>query len=490
MKPIAILVLGCVPLAALTVWSFVELASVDKRVAVPEADEQVVAAREAAEQFHASARAEEEPLRALEPTELLAGRPLEGLAEAGEASRLRSLAEPWLRWQEALETAEATVEADRPAAIGDLDGLKAALTRLEELKTGVEMSSLHGTQPLQKVVRLRIELVKARIRQIEREREAAAQIAQARAAFQATEYARCVKLCDEVLSGYAKVIDARAAENLRILRQRAQFWDDTGRMNSDLETADSLPQRRTVLAAFLAKYPDRHTHTDPEQKVLDRCKQDLGEMTAKIEAGEKDQAATEAVERLRAQLPDDFSTRLAKAAETVGQYDTETCRAALQGEVQRWIEEFLPEKQIEEEPRIQEVETTRHEIVRGYFTEVNSPRGYKRYPTYEQSLRPVSEVGTYLANRLLGGPAPSLPRRCMTRYNQAREALIEAPQQAEAWQALAALCGRLDKELADYRRKPGSSQQPLSFEREARFAAERLGKTDEENLKKLWLNSD
>ena len=486
MKPIAILILGCVPLAALTVWSFVELASVEHDLAGPGTAEDLQARAETAEQFRAQVRADQQPLTELAKADLLAGRPLEGLAKAPDASRLKRLEQPWPQWVEALRTSEALIDADRPTAIGDVEALEKATSQMEELKARIEGSSLQGTDPVLKVVRGRIDRLETRIARIEQEGEAGSRIGRARAAFHATEYAQCVKLCDELLSKYAEVIDATAAENVRILRQRAQFWDDAGRLFSDLETAGTMPKRRTVLQGFVDKYPDRHVHMDSERKILDQCRRDLTDTVQKIESAEKDRAATESIERLRADLPAAFSDRLKRAGEIADRYGTETCRATLRGEICRWLAEFLPEKKIEESPRLQEVETAQHQIVRGYFTQVNSPRGYKRYPTHEQSIRPVSEVGTYLANQLLGAPGATIPRRCVARYNTARAAVMDSPRLKRAWRELAELCDRLDKELEAYRQKPGSSKEKLSFGSEARFARDRLNSADWEHLEKLW----
>jgi len=486
MKSILVLTLGCVPLAALTVWSFVELASVEHDLTGPGTAEDLQAQAEAAEQFRAQVRAEQEPLAELAKADLLAAPPLEGLAEAPDASHLKQLGQEWPRWVEALRTSQALVDADRPTAVGDLEALKKATTQMEELKAALGGSSLQGTDPVLKVVRARIDRLKRRIAKIEQEQDAAGRIAGARAAFHATQYAQCVKICDGLLAERAQAVDARTAENVRILRQRAQFWDDAGRLASDLETAGTLPARRNVLQGFVDKYPDRHVHMDSERKILDRCRRDLADTVAKIESAEKDRAAAESIDRLRADLPADFSDRLKRAGQIADRYGTETCRATLRAEVRRWLAERLPEKRLQESPRLQEAETSRREIVRGYFTAVNSPRGYKRYPTYEQSIRPVSEVGTYLASQLLAAPGATVPRRCVARYETARAALIDNPRPKHAWRQLAELCDQLDEELEAYRKKPGSSQEKLSFSAEAQFARDRLASADWEHLEKLW----
>ena len=114
-------------------------------------------------------------------------------------------------------------------------------------------------------------------------------------------------------------------------------------------------------------------------------------------------------------------------------------------------------------------------IIRGFFKAVQAGGGevvgYKRYPTQEQLLNPVAEVGTYRAGDLRSGPGPSVPRDCATRYNQARQGLLQQPGAVEAWTEFADLCDALQRALEEYRNKPGSEPSgPLSFESEGRFA--------------------
>jgi hypothetical protein len=489
MKPIAILILGCVPLAVLTGWSFVELAAIDDSLFRPAAPDDVQAATRSAQQAESRAQAGQRPLTALAETDLLAGQPLEALAETPDPGPWNELGRQWPQWVEAVRTAQAVVEADRPMAVGDLDGLKKAAGQLETLKTKLEKSSLRGTDELLKVVRGRIDEIRSRTARIEQEREAAVEIARARTAFQASEYAQCAGICDEVLLRYSQMLDTRAADEVRALRERAQFRDDARRALADLEKADIPQRRRAVLQPFLDKYPDRGAWTAAEQKILDQCRQDLQASVAKIDAADKEKAAGEAIARLRSELPAGFAERVQRAGEIFDRYPMEACKLALRREVRQWLAELLPEKKIEESPQLQEVETTRREIVRGFFTAVQSPRGYKRYPTYEQSVNPISEVGTYLAKELLGGPAASVPRRCVTRYAAARQQVLDNPHQKLAWQQLAAMCDQLEEELGKYRQKQGASDESLGFAAEAALARGQSASPAWGPLEKLFASS-
>ena len=98
----------------------------------------------------------------------------------------------------------------------------------------------------------------------------------------------------------------------------------------------------------------------------------------------------------------------------------------------------------------------------------------------------VASLCAYLASQLLGAPGATVPRRCVARYEAARAALIDNPRPKQAWRQFAELCDQLDKELEAYGKKPGSSQEKLSFSAEAQFARGRLDSADSESLEKLW----
>ena len=65
-----------------------------------------------------------------------------------------------------------------------------------------------------------------------------------------------------------------------------------------------------------------------------------------------------------------------------------------------------------------------------------------------------------------------MPRRCAAQYNEARRRLLDRPTRKEAWNELAALCDKLERELRGYRDKPGASDEKLSFGAESQFVRE------------------
>ncbi len=145
-------------------------------------------------------------------------------------------------------------------------------------------------------------------------------------------------------------------------------------------------------------------------------------------------------------------------------------RARLRG----WLEQALPEKTLREPPTLQEAETTSGQLLRGFFKEVRDAQGnlvgYKRYSTYEQSLDPVAEVGTYRLEEFKVAPGPSTLARCVRRYRDARKRLLDQPGRQELWVEFAALCEALHAEVRAYRTRAPAGVDLLSFEQEAKFA--------------------
>jgi len=120
--------------------------------------------------------------------------------------------------------------------------------------------------------------------------------------------------------------------------------------------------------------------------------------------------------------------------------------------------------------------------VRGLFKEVRDGGGnllgYKRYPTYEQLLNPVSEVGTFRLQDLASPPGESTLARCVHRYNEARTRLLESPDRQAVWTEFAGLCESLDTEVQKYQARLRAEQPLVRFDQEAHFARDVLANID------------
>lgn len=478
MRSIVILFVGCVPLAVLTAWSFVELGSVDGRPAPQNVIAGVPAQTELAEKVRAQLEREKPLSDELAETDLLAGEAIPTLDALPADSSFKPVADAWPQWTGAHQLVTEYLRVARLAETAELEDLKDVGLRLQALKEKCRTSPPKGSEPFVTLLDRRIADLKQQVVQRERQLEAATLLDRARAAFKDEQYGQCVAFCNDLLSSYAAVMDASTAEKVGILRERARFWADAGRLVLLLGEADTPARRIAVLESFLNKYSDPASRTATEQRVLEKCRRQLDELKDQLAAEEQDRAAARLIDELGESLPARFDDRLENTVRIVRKYPTDAVKLQLRTSVEQWLREFVPEKQIRELPLLEEAETSRREIIRGFFKEVKAPDGtpvgYKRYPTYAQYLNPVAEVGTYRKAELIAGPAPSVPRRCVTRYGELRERLLEKPDRREMWVEFAALCETLQAELNEYRKKPGSSSEPLSFEEEGRFARELL----------------
>jgi len=502
MKSMVILVLGCLPLGVLTVWSFVEIGAIDEQLGSPCTTRNPEAEAGLAVKVGAQVSREKPVVAGLADVDLLSGEALPGLDAVTEESSFNAVKDTWPQWTAARRMVAEFLQTERLAAAAaprqveqiPLEQLDRANRQLEDLKRQYEglkqkyekLKQDYQNSPARETARfltlvdLRIADMDRRIDECKKRLEAAALLSDARAAFQPQKYGQCAGLCDKLLSGYSAVLDSSVVEKVSVLRQRAQFWADAERLSSELKEADALARREAILEDFLNKHNDGISRTRAEQRILEQCEEDLRDVTAQIEAQKANQAAQELIRRLNQDLPAAFDDRLRSTAQIVDAYPTETVKMTLRGNARQWLQEFLPEHEIAESPGLKEAETTRHEIVRGFFADVKAPDGtlfgYKRYPTPEALADPAFDVGTYRKEEFLVPPGESTPRRCVRQYNEARNRLLESPSRRAAWVELAALCESLEAELRDYRKKKGASREDpeLSFEREGRFVREFL----------------
>jgi len=494
-RPLAILFAGCLPLAVLTAWSFVELGSIDDRLGTADPARSLDLENDAPDAPAEPLIREKPVVDALGKVDLLSAGSPAGLERVPEGSSLRPVQDSWPPCEAARAMVADFLEIDRTIRAADsepiaqipLDDLDAARRKLDEVQRTCEASkeeyeklkeehgrsSVRGAGRFRALVDDRIADLDRRIDQCGRRMEAAEQLREARAAFQPSQYGQCIRLCDELVHRYASVLTPPVVSKVRLLRERAAFWDDTERLFAQLDGA-SAAERAVILERFLDKYADRASRTEAELRIIDGRARRLCEVKAQLEAEAADRAARRLIQDLQQNLPRAFDDRLRGAARIAERYPTDSVKLALRAQARQWLGEFLPEKRLAEPPELQEAETARHEIVRGFFADHLTPDGalygYKRYPTLEARADPDFDVGTYRKEEFLRTPGESVPRRCVKQYNQARERLIEAPGRQSAWVALADLCRSLESELIEYRGKQGASREepPLSFAEEER----------------------
>ena len=283
LRPLAILFVGCLPLAGLTAWSFVELGSIDDRLGAADPSPSPEVDTGAADGLAALRKQEKRLVESLAEVDLLAGGSLAGLEEVPEPSRLRPVKDSWPRWEAArlmvveFLRIDGTARAAAPGPIAriPLEDLDTARRELESSRQACEaakqeyesLKGQKGDSPVRGAARF-LALVDDRVAELDRQiddcrtrLEAAELLSEARKAFQPSQYGRSVSLCDELLSRYASVLAPSVAAKVQILRERAAFWDDTERLFAQLAEA-SLPERETLLEGFLGKYEDRAGRTE------------------------------------------------------------------------------------------------------------------------------------------------------------------------------------------------------------------------------------
>ena len=480
MKPIAILIVGCLPLSILAVRAFVELGSVDHRPELPKPAQ----VGSETEPLADVARIEEDKSLAgkMAEVDLLAGESLVDAAKLADPSILKPVVEVWPEWTSAHALVKESLRTERsiastvlaPLEEADLEDLQNAKLQLDELKQKCDDSSVPGCEGLSRHLQRRIAALDREIELRQLRKEAEQLWARASSEFDSEQYGQCMLLCDELQSDYSTAIVAGMSQNAASLRRRAEFWNDNHRLVSLLEAASALERRKAILASFLNKYRRSGSFGSQEQTLLDRYNRELDDIQIELDNQLANRTAGQLIDELRNDLPGDFSGRLQSAVRIVGDYPTDTVKATLRDMTILWLEEFLPEKSLEELHGLEEAETARREIVRGFFDPVVTPDGtvfgYKRYPTPQARADPAFDVGTYRKEEFLVEPAASVPGQCITSYNQSRTQLLKDPGRQEAWSRFAATCESLDARLSEYRKKKGASTESISFLREGQFA--------------------
>ena len=478
MKPLGIIILGCLPLAALTLWSFVEIGRIEDHLHPTPAGRD--SAQEAALAEQARKLAAEESVAAdrLAAADFLAGEALPSLGKISADSDFRPAAETWPRWTTARQMVQAYLEVQSLTTTTDAKRLREAVRQLEKLRESYRTSMVGALPEYLKLVEGRIAELNQLIDRGSRLTEAITRLTQAREKFKPGGYAACIELCDELASKYADVLPPADLERVQLLKTRAQFWDAVERLLVALRSADTLASQRLLLQEFLGKYADRSGRTQNERATLEQFDRQLADLEGQLGAAEKNQAAKGQIDEFNRNLPASFADRLHGAARIVANYPTDAVRGLMRANLNGWLQEGLPAKQIEEPTLVQEARTTDGQVVRGFFKEVKGADGkligYKRFATYQESLDPVSQVGTFKKEDLAGPPGQTTVRRMVSQYNEGRRQLLQQPGSRESWTTFADLCETLEGQWLEYRKRPGASRESLSFAQESRFSRELL----------------
>jgi hypothetical protein len=475
MKYRLVVILGCLPLAVLTVWSFAELGAIQDRSAVQGSKDEFAAQVAAAVELRAEHSAVKNAAEGLAEGDLLT-RPTTGsLDKVSTKSSLRPAADAWQQWTETHGLVRQFLEAERLAGSVNPEQLREATTQMEQLRSKCRAMPQGTNATMLALLDQRLAEVNRKLKRGELFVQAEAAVTRAREAFRAERYEECASLCHQWLSQYA-ALDPSTSEKVKVLRQRAEFRADHARLTIQLHSSGPLAERKRLLEGFLGKYSDRTARSDLELQVLQQRQRELDGFREQLLDEQQMRAASTSLAQMERDLPLEFHARLRGAAAIAARHPSPTVHRMLTQRLDGWLREALPEKRLEESPLVQEAETRRHEIARGFFRSVKGPDGsvigYKRYQTYEELLHPKAEVGMYRKEEFLDKPDQSTLQRLVAQYQQARDKLLAAVTEKDQWAEFAELCETLELQLQQYRRKPGASQEPLSFVREGRLARE------------------
>jgi hypothetical protein len=489
MKVFWILLLAAVPVAAMTVRGLTGPDAADVPASGVSATADVKAAAATAEKGRARARTEKAAAAALVDVDLLSPAGPADLEHLAPQSGLEPLRRSWPRWTAARALADEFMDLASAKPGSQAGDLQAARRRWEELQDKLQTSHLPGSSSLAALADQRARDLKRQIARLEAQSEAAAAATGAKTAFAANQFDVCRTRSEQWLSRYSGTADASLVEEIKTLRNRAEFQAEAELLRERVKGAATPADREAAAAAFLQRFSQSGSLADSDERMLANCRRYLARLRAEAAESEKLRAAQEAIGRASAALPGGFGQRVAQAAEILQKYPSDPVKAALRENVTRWLEESLPAKPLDEHPETREAETKDGRILRGFFREVTGPggtAGFKRYDTWEEFQSPTADVGTWRSEDFASPPAATLPQQAVRRYNDQRARLLAQAGQRQAWQEFASACRKLEAQLSQYRSKPGASQQTVTFRQEAEFAEQVLAGNTLADLKKIW----
>jgi hypothetical protein len=487
MKAAWILALTAAPLATLTIRGWLDASPTGTLTATTAAVDTKPAAA-IAEKKPAWIQAQKGVAAALVDVDPLAPTTIAGLDSLPPDSPLGSLRRTWPVWNTARNLAGEFLGLAGAEPQGSLDNLQNVKRQWEDFRQKLEAAKLPASSVLSALVEQRIGRLGQQIARLEAQAEAMAAAEAVKGAFAAGRYDDCLTRSREWITKYAGTSPSSLVEQIKTLGLRAEFQSERQRSRARLKAAVTRGEREAVLVAFLDRFSSPDLLEDSDRAVLVQCRRYLEALRAESAAQERLRAANEAIRVGMADLPSRFDKRVALAARILEKHPEASVKAALRGRVQGWLEESLPEKTLEEPPDLREAETKDGRILRGYFREVSGPGGdvgYKRYDTLAERENPTADVGTWSGRDLTSSPGPSVARRLVERYRDARVRLVERPERTESWESFAASCDRLQAELDAYRAKPGSGETSLGFRQEAQFAGQLLSGSALNGLKAI-----
>jgi hypothetical protein len=286
MKQIAILILGCLPLAVLTVESFRELAAVREELARPPDSEDTQTIARQCGRTREQAAAENVAAAATLQADLFAGEPVAALQSVEVDSPWKPAADRWLDWTRARALLRDVIEAEQTASRGGMHDLEAAADRFDALRKRFSGVPPRGSLPVLKLAAERTAELGAQIDRQRSKEELGVTLARARAEFQGGHYPLVIALCDKLLAAeHLGAITPDVAQKVRILKRRAQFGEDSDRLPGRVRMADSDAAQALILREFVDRYAGKEDLSPSETKELDRLRAQIRSLEGRSEGG-------------------------------------------------------------------------------------------------------------------------------------------------------------------------------------------------------------
>ncbi len=485
-KPIVVLALGCLPLAVLTALAFAGIGDLDSKLpSIAERDLVPVGASASIPSVQ-DLQADEMLCSAVAEREFLAGEPLPERALDAEPLYGETLVADWEQWSDAtvLVREILALEEDLIGAEVGVPQLESAIDRFAKIQEECRKRDPAGSARLVRVLNRRRQELLDLIASRKRYETAKNLIAQAEKDYEAGEFSKSLKKYDEVWLHYRDVL---APESVATPRRLAAFWKDEALLRLTSHVTEEPSKQRELLTGFLDSYKDMQS--EPERQKLRSVEQKQDSVRAELTRLAMNSQAVQPISTLDRYDDRPFDEGLAIAARIADTYPTNWVRSQLQERVVLWLEQALPPKQFNELSDIQEVEDMSGNVLRGFFEPVADAGGvigYKSHPTAEERKNPTRNVGRYPAADLRGVPTVSVPRQCVDAYESARNRVLDDPGNRDGWTTIARMCDSAEVTLIDYRRKPGSSREALSFNGEGQFAKTVLTPSIWSQMEAIW----
>ncbi len=453
MRPLLILLLACLPLLGLTVWSFVEalapIAPAAGSIAPPDLEESRNLAADATAQFAAA-----EPLaRALERGDLLALNHRELPSESNE--RLKELAKAWEVSEQARSLARAAaaivpraLDEDAPAS-ARREHAENSLTKLREFASAERegpAAQLTGADSLFKLLDARAKRLQGELARYRHEDSILAALEQASDELDAGRYdASLAILGSEPLAGLR---DGETGQRVQLLRKRAAYRQAAERLLARQPSTEADRELFANTEAFLRSFSKAPSPAEAELSDRLMRKRDRLQLAIAI----ADLAN-----------PADLETLLAQAAAIV---DRDQVEQATEERIRSHVISWLLNKGF---PRLeppadligkQEAVTKNDQRKIGIFF---LPPGAEQWRFWnnrrdrEQRPRGDEQIPRDSFQR---PPATPMYVVWAQEYNDESVKLIKQGGGVKDWQEFARRCDERQQELAAYREKWGIDEEP------------------------------